>query len=339
MFLPSFDISIGDYSFTALVDGEIVQDAESLTATATLSIPRRYEWNLRNIALGDDPIIKRKDKVVIKYGYDGQMRTEFIGYIKEVKSGVPVRIECEDSMMLLKEKAGTWSFSASTTLKQVLSAVLPKDVSFVCLDDIIVGQYRFSDVTPAMILDELRSKFGLRSYFRLLPDNDDVKPVLHVGWMYWLDNRQVADFAFGQNWRDGMGLIIKSDDLTYRRAEDIRLRIKVVNIQSDNQRKEYEFGDPDGETRTLHYYKADAATVKANAAKEMERLKYTGWRGSFSTFGEPSVSVGDVAVIKGNEYHPDGMYLIKKVTKKFGLTTGIRQQIEPHRLITNLNEI
>jgi hypothetical protein len=315
-------ITIGNYEFAYCCDVEIVNDREALTDTCKITLPRKYEWDLTKV-LGDTPILKRKDAVKVQFGYDGKLTTEFIGFVKSIKSGVPVTIECEDYMMLLKDGEITETFGTNTTLRQVLDRIVPKGIKYVTLDDNVkVGDWRISKASPAQMLEELKSRFGFNSCFRLIND----EPVLYVGWAFWVDNRKEEEFVFGKT-------IIDANNLEYKRKEDIRLKVKAISISGDNKRKEIEVGDKDGELRTVHYYKVDEATMKARAEKDMERFKYTGYHGSFETFGEPSIRANDVANLTGNEYHPSGKYLINKVTKKCGVTDGIKQTIEPSQII------
>lgn len=334
MFVTGCQITVGEYEFKSSVTIEIDSNIETFTDTCKITLPRKYEWDLRRIALGDDPILQRKNPVVVKLGYNGLLATEFVGYIRDIRPGTPVTLECEDSMMLLKE-GNLKATLPNTTLRKLLEYILPKGTSFQCLDNVTIGDWLMNDITPLRVLEELKSKFGFFSQFRLL----DEKPVLHVGWPYWLSGRKVEEYAFGQRWRDGRGLIINSDDLLYKRAEDVRIKVKAVSVGRDNQRKEYEFGDPDGELRTFHYYNADRAMLEERARRDLEHMKYTGYRGSFLTFGEPALTKGDVAVITGNEYHPDGKYLVKQVVKRFGVGIGYKQTIYPHRLINEVTEV
>lgn len=328
MFNLSTHIEIGDFEFDTCVETEIVSSVDSLTDTCKITIPRKFQWDGRTIALGDDPIIKRKDKVIVKAGYDGNLETQFIGYVRNIKPGVPVTIECEDSMMLLKQQEITKAYRSGLELRALLQDILPADVEFVCVD-MKLGDYRFSKVSPAMILQDLRSRYGLYSYFRLITEpGKETRPVLYVGWRYWTDNRFEADFVFGET-------IIDSSDLVYRRSEDVRLKVKVIGIRKNNQRHEVEVGDPDGELRTVHYYNTDDELLLKRAKQDLERFKYTGYYGSFTTFGEPSVQKGDIASLVANKYNPDGKYLIQKVTKRIGVKTGYKQTIEPESIVND----
>ncbi|NNV54524.1 hypothetical protein [Limnovirga soli] len=324
MFKVDTYIQIGDYEFEYCVDVDIVNTIDSLTDTCSITIPRKLNWNGANIALGDDPIIKRKDKVVVMAGYDGNLTTEFIGYIKDIKPGVPVKIECEDSMLLLKTDVVTKSYR-SATLKQVLTDILPTDMKFVGAD-IVLGPYRFTNVSAAKVLEDLRQRFGIYSYFRLITDNGITSSVLYSGLAYWTDHVSQAVFEFGYD-------IINPEDLVYKREEDILLKVKAVGIMPDNTRIEVEVGDSNGEERSVNYYNVDKATLKLRAEQDLARFKYTGYRGSITTLGEPSIQKGDRVQLIGNKYYPDGNYLVKKITKQIGVTRGIKQIIEPESIV------
>lgn len=277
-------------------------------------------------SIGEEPILKRGDKVEIQIGYDGVLKTRFIGYIKNIKSGVPVSIECEDSMFLLKKGSITKSYAARHTLKQLLTDILPADIEFVVPDgaDMVYTQpVNYTKVTPAKILEELKSD-GIYSYFRNITENGVTRPVLYSGLAYWPDRKEQI-FEFGHN--------IISDDLTYKRAEDVSLKVTAISMFRDNSKIEKSYGDDDGEVRTLHFFELTESDLEIYAKKEMERLKHTGYYGSFVTFGKPALEKGDVAKITGNAYHPDGSYLVKSNKIEFG-QKGYRQTPVLDTLIT-----
>src|SRR5690242_16104900 len=129
MFVTSSNITIGKWEFDHSVDGEIVQDIDTLTDTCRLTIERKTVWNGQVIAIGDDPIIKRGDPVVVKLGYDGNLKTRFIGYVKEVKAGMPVTINCEDSMFALKKGKLTFNF-AGGDIRSLLDMIMPAGIKY-----------------------------------------------------------------------------------------------------------------------------------------------------------------------------------------------------------------
>lgn len=326
MFVAGAHITIGQWHFPYLVDAEIVLDTESLTDTARISVPRKYSWDGKEVVLDDMQLIKRKDKVTASWGYDGNLLPQFVGFVKNIKPGAPVQVECEDYMLLLKQGNITKTFGSNTKLKDLLAGILPADIEIQATDT-TVGEWRISNGTPARVLDELKSRLGIYSYFRLIGSGESVKPVLYsrVG-PFWTDNQQTHVFEFGRN-------IIDYGNLVYKIAEDVRIKLKVVNLTADNKKEEYEVGDQDGEIRTVHYYNLDKATMKKRADEDLQRYKYTGYQGSFTTFGEPNVRPGDIAQLVGNKYYPNGRYLVKKVTKRAGVSIGLRQEIELARQI------
>ena len=147
---------------------------------------------------------------------------------------------------------------------------------------------------------------------------------MYCGLAYWTDNRNTSTFRFGFNVIDPFALV-------YKRQEDIRLKAKAISWQRNNTKIETEVGDEDGEQRTIHAYNLNLSQLQVYAKAELERYKYTGYRGELETFGEPAVEKNDIINLVGNQYHPDGKYLIKKVKVQFG-TGGYRQQFHQHKL-------
>ncbi len=323
-------ITLGKWAFDYVVNVVVNQSIETLTDTCTITIPRKLQWNGAAIAMGDssigeEPILKRGDKIIVQCGYDSVLKTRFIGYLKDIKSGVPVTLTCEDSMFLLKKGSITKSYPARHTLKQLLTDIIPAGIEFVVPDgaDLIYLQpVNYTKVTPAKILEELKGD-GIYSYFRNITENGVTRPVLYSGLAYWT-NRKERSFKFGYN--------IINDDLTYKRAEDISLKVTAISISRDNKKIEKSFGDDDGEVRTLHFFELTETDLEQYAKREIERLKVTGYYGNFTTFGVPSIEKGDVATITGNQYHPDGSYLAKNLKIEFGIK-GYKQIPTPDTMI------
>jgi hypothetical protein len=85
----------------------------------------------------------------------------------------------------------------------------------------------------------------------------------------------------------------------------------------------------DGERKTFHFLEAKTTDDLINLAKSsLEKYYYSGFKGSFVTFGTPSVDFGDNAIIT-NDLLPEqnGTYKIKAVHISGGVN-GFRQKIE-----------
>jgi len=138
-----------------------------------------------------------------------------------------------------------------------------------------LGQHRIVNETPAQVLHGLNEKYSLRSFFR--------NGTLYVGLAYWLELQQSPPpvFTFQKD--------IIDHDLTYQDKETVRLKVTAISINPDNTKTEVELGDSDGEQRTLTYYNKKASELKAIATRDLERFRFTGFRGTFKSFGAPIV--------------------------------------------------
>lgn len=301
------------WKFDALNNCTIVEDMATLTDTCELILPKRVEWQgAKDFELP----IKRGDKITVKLGYDGNLKTRFIGYVRTVDAKKPVKIMCEDGMFLLKTAETKKKGYKKVTLKQLITDLLAgTGIDFLLVDgDIPLGSYRMLKDTVAEELNEMKSKYGLRAYFRTI--NGQSK--LYVGLGYPFDNRKKENFIYGQN--------LISEDFVYRIADDVKIKVKAISIDNKNKRTEIETGDKDGELYTVYHDNIGVEELRKFAESELKRFKTTGFKGSFETFGEPYVNKCDIAHIEASDKN-EGDFLIKKIEVNFGMN-GYRQKIE-----------
>lgn len=307
----SSDIQIGQYRFRGVHEVEVDSSWDNLTDTCTLVFPRKVSWQGKPLATGDDPILKRQMPVTVRLGYDGAMTEVFRGFIRDVSGEIPVKVTCEDAMYLLKQGEFTRSYRDTSTtalMADLIGATVPYKMSA----DTQLGQFRISKATPAKVLEYLREHYFVRSWFR--------EGTLHVGLAYDAALQRERKIRFDRN--------VIEHDLEYRQKDDVRLKLKAVILKPDNKKEEIEIGDPEGEQRTFHYYNLTATEAKTNLEREAERLRYTGYRGSFTTFGKPDIRHGDVVLLSDPIYpEREGRYLVKRVKIKFGMN-GYRQEVE-----------
>jgi hypothetical protein len=310
---------------------EIESSYENLTDTCKIVIPRKLVFEGLDLFTGDNPIFKRGDKIEVSVGYVPNITKVFSGYIKTVGSNVPTVLECEDGMYLLKQY--TVNYPSKKALDEVISTLkvhpatiplkvkldelldfclTPKDIKYEIVDNIDLGSFRAINATPAMILDKLKSEYGLYSYF--------IEDVLHVGFANDASVTIEASFKMEE-------VIINSDTLEWQRAEDVRIKCVAISMFPDNTKSEpIEFGDPDGNQITIHKYNMDAKSLEFAAKEWIKENKYTGYRGEVETFGEPVMKHGDRAKITSEKLpERDGIYLIKKVKRIYSVNEGNRQ--------------
>lgn len=295
----------------------IVEDTETLTDICEIQLPKKTKWvaSRHGQSLTSLPI-KRGDKITIKLGYDDDLKTRFVGYIRSINAQMPVTIKCEDSMYLLKLKKAQPQSWKKASLKEVLQHLLKEtDIDFQLIDnDIQLGSYRIVKPTISEELQELKEKYLLSSYFRMVNE----KNVLYVGLKYPFDHRKKLVFRHGKN--------IISEDLEYKNKEDIRVRVQAESFGAKHKKTTIEIGDKDGDLIKIRIDGLSEENLKKYAEKTLENYKKDGFKGSFETFGTPEVSKCDMVEIHASDGN-SGTYLVKKNEITFGLG-GYRQKIE-----------
>ena len=308
----SSKIQLGNFLFDYVCEVEVRSSYETLTDTCTIKVPNKLHWKSKKLVAGDNPLLKKGDKVIVELGYNEKYQTVFEGYITDIKPDKPVTIICEDEMWILKQKVVTKSY-ANVSLSTLLADISPMPFEAAKVN---LGKFRISKATVAQVLDTLRKDYGLRAFVQ--------NGVLKVGFPFIPDVATQTEkrvFHFQEN--------IISHDLIYQKESDTKIKVEGVSILPNNKKEKVEVGDPDGELRTIHKYAMNKADLQKFCEAEVKRLKFEGYRGSFVSFGEPFTKVTDYITLKDNEFpEREGKYLVKAITYKFGLN-GYRQEVEP----------
>lgn len=360
----------------------------NITNTAKVTMPKNVyvqtpngdkAWESTNIYAASDvpPIFLRGDKIKIELGYYYQNASnnlvtetniEFEGFISKVNPKIPIEIDCEDNMWLLKQALcpnkvfPSTQYSTTQIIRYLLDNSIPnpgnpflKDViiptikKFNVIDGVgtseivttSVGDFRTQNETIAQVLNRLRKDYKLECFFRDI--NLIVSGIVYYPNDY-LNNGVITStsYDFEQN--------IVQNDMTYSRNDDVRLGIKAYSVnkvtlgtvnsagkfKTKQERLEAFVGDADGEIRTQFFWDVkDTATLKSLASQRLNKLKFEGWKGKFTSFGLPFVREGQ-AISLTSRITPemDGTYLVKGVEVTFG-QNGFRRIIEPHIRIDN----
>lgn len=300
-------ITIGQYSFYAIDGINIESSWNFLADTATITLSRRLltQGSLSNTTAPDlSSIIKEGDPVQIDLGYDFVFETEFTGYVKGISPNVPVKIECEDAMWLLKQNdlSNAWR---SVSLKELLEFIVPSGIEFETPGEINLGKFRMDGVSTFDILKEIRKVYGLVSYFR--------GNKLIVGFPYQEQANEV-DLHLQRNVDDS------KTKLAFRKEDQVKLKFKAISIQADGSKIEVELGDKNGQLRTMHLpVGLNESEMKTMAEERMKLYRFDGYEGTVTTFGQPYVKHSDnVKII--DDLYPDreGTYRIDTVKVQVG---------------------
>lgn len=318
MFVLGAEISIAGKKFTRVNSVEIENDMKKLENMATITMPTTARLERAGEFISEVETAKTfavGDEVIIKLGYDGDLREEFHGYVRKIRPNTPLEIECIDSTWLLRRKNLKAGFK-NTTLKELLDFML--EGTGITLDgeppEINFKVFYFRSINAAKALQKLKSEYGLTMYFTGFKK-------LFVGISSQSDGT-IVKHVFGQN--------IIDHSLEWESEEDVRLSIKAVHIKKDNTKVIKEVGDSDGEKRTIFLYDLEnESELERLALEELKKYRFTGYKGSFKTFLIPVAEIGNVTEIV-DETFPErqGQYLIEKVVINFG-ESGARRVVTP----------
>ena len=299
-------------------DIEIESSYNQLSDTGKITIPRNINFvddsgaTITDVTKGENAVFKRGDSVRISIGYDHKIVERFNGVISGVTNKFPLDIRLDDEMWKLKQNTHTFTLE-NPTLDQLLKKIIPAGVDYKVTKKQTLGDFRVSDASTAQILDELRKKHKIFSWFR--------GGKLYIGLSYVPELQTRHGFTMYDD-------IIDGDSMEYINAFDRKIKVKAISIQDDNSKIEAEAGDADGSTRTLHFNGiSDENELLKIAESHVEEYKYDGFDGSFLTFGHQWVEHGDIVDLTNPKIpEQNGSYIVDKVVTKCGMG-GIRQII------------
>lgn len=316
-------------AFTFCTEFTVDSSYDNLTDKASLIIPKKIRYSkedgsaVDSITSGENPLFKIGDKAKIEVGYNSALVQVFQGFISGIRQKFPLRFDLEDEVYKLKQNSLTLSLS-NPSLTDLLAEIMPSGIVYEITAEQNLGNFRINDATPAAVLDELRKKHGIYSFFR--------DGVLYVGLSINPSLQKVHRFEF--NTVD----IIDGDGLTFIDASERKIKVVCKSIADDNTTLEATAGDEAGETRTLYFNNYTLSQLQDTANRSVDELKYSGYDGSFTAFATPAVNHGDVVeLINKTIPEQNGGYLVTRVVTRSGWAIGGRQDIYIKQKIYDLN--
>lgn len=320
-------IQIGNLLFDNLVHTCVIDsDRNKFTETATIRLPNRLRTKNRKIT----DFIKINDPVTIELGYAPELNLIFTGYVSKIDPDSPVTVTCENEAFVWKQKSIGPFTGRKLKLSELMAGVGYTGVLSLGTDPEVGDWVVEKNNTVINVLEELRNKFGLLSYWRKDKTLYIAEDFGSVG--------SDAKFSFQSN-------IISSDLDFIVNAGDIQPISHGVSIQRDNKKIElfayYLDGEetvsktqPPGILNTMNVPYISESALSDLIKRRLPRLRNDGIKGSFTAFGAPRVEHGDNAVLIDNKFEErNGTWKIQRVETSFGVG-GFRQIIEPDQKLT-----
>ena len=373
------------FTLNFVISCEVESSWATLTDTAKITIPKNITVTDQNgkkqnlgagpggIATGapiiaanstQPPLFLRGDQITIYGGLGFKVNENpqavyqqiFQGYISGVKNKLPMEIECEDNMWLLKQVLvpnQVWPEPMENAIGQMLSLVNnQKSVNFTLAPNpqsitTNLGGLRTQDETMAQVVTRLQKDYKLECFFR--------SDVLYIGTIvYYPNSNPINTFILERN-------IFPNHNLEYTRTDDINIALKAYSVnklelqsttkrgatKSKNTRLEVVVSNIDGKYRALTTNKDDQSKqsnsqmrtmyfwniltlsdLTQKAINMLHRFYYEGFRGSFTTLGLPFVQHGDQVKIQSVRLPEwNGTYFVKSLKYSLG-AGGFKQSIE-----------
>lgn len=316
------------YRLRGLHSYEAKKSVHQIVQTCKLGLPLSILYRNNNLLERAKLIdkIKEGDKVTVYLGYNGDNKKEFEGYIKRINPKLPLELELEDSMYLMRKIRLKKSFKKND-VRDVITYLLDElykqqGVRFELYADIPkveVFNFWMNGANGITVLQELEDKYLISSYLTEI----NGKPTLYVGLMYGLKKKHVK-YVFNRN-------TISLDDLKYNQPGDRTFKVEMRHINKAGVVKKYPFGDSHGESCYSEPLEGDwnYEGIKHRAESILEKNKAGGYKGSFTTFLIPRVEPADVAVCNDAQFKErSGSYYISTVTTTFGSGARRKPEIE-----------
>lgn len=282
-----------------------------LTDTADITLPRKLKV-FEGKSLNE--YIRPGDPVKIELGYNRVLLTEFEGYIQRIGRGIPITLHCEDEMYKLKRKKVSYS-KRSVKLGELLKDLCGEYEIVTSFGDTELGAVRYADMLVSQILEDVKKKTGLYSYF--------IGKTLYCGNVY-TDKVQLTETKIHLE-RNAVSQDLQQTEGDYE--------VTALAILKGGKKLEAKAGTKGAETVNLTYNDKDK-TVTVEVLKEFAERYYEGlkkqkYKGGIELFGIPAVTFGQVIDLKSDiTPEMDGKYYIEKVTKEFSDNATYRQKVE-----------
>ncbi len=304
-----YDITVGRYKIGMLDKVELHKSVELLADTAEIVLPGAQY----NSALEVEGKLNRGDAVSVRIGYvETGLVEEFRGWLQSVSTdGGSIRLACEDDLFTFRKSL------ANAVLKGVsLTALLSRVITELGLGYGVSCSYAWTyakfvinNATGYDVLKKVQEESGADIYLK-----DGTLHLHPPGEVIGTD--RLYDFR----------LNVEEADLTYRKAEDRKVRVIVKALMPDGTVKEVKTGSTGGDQVEIKCPVSDEAAMRARGELEVKRRSFDGYDGSITTWLIPDCLPGDIATLHDTDYpEKDGAYFVRSVTTTFSSDGGKRK--------------
>ena len=253
MYTLDFEVKIGEF-YLGMVDSiTIHKSVELLADTCEIVLPAAR----LNKALEIEEQIKRGDEVSVSIGYkEVGIKEEFKGYLQRISTdGGSIKLFCEDDLFQFRKDLPNEELK-KISLSDLLSKVVKgigKNYKIDCSYTWVYDKFVIRDATGYDVLKKVQEECGADIYLK-----DGVLHIHPPGEV--VGKERFYDFAVN----------IEEAELSFKRAEDKKVKVVVKAIMPDGKVKEIEVGSTGGEKVEVKCHASDTASMKARGEAEVK---------------------------------------------------------------------
>ncbi|MCC4211348.1 hypothetical protein [Leeuwenhoekiella parthenopeia] len=297
------------YRLAILDSCEVFSSVDNLADTATIVLPEA----IMNEVLNFENKIARGTSVLIQFGYNQELQTEFTGFIRDITvNDSSLKILCEDSLFLFRKSVPNAELKP-TTLKSIAQYIIDNvDPSFKldCTYDISYEKFTINQANGYDVLRKLQEETKANIYF------DNEAKVLNIHPPY-IEKGGTVFYSMQKN--------IENSSLEFKNRLDTKVEITVESTDVKGNVKKTTSGTTGGEQITLKVGSVDDKSLQAIADAELLKRSAPRYEGTFDTWLVPMVKPTYSARIKDEDY-PDktAYYYVETVVTSISSTGGVR---------------
>ena len=298
------------YNLGMLLECEIEKNVENLADVAVITLPE----TVLNQALKVKDKIGRGSEVTIKTGYNGDLKTEFIGFVRDITTDGSLKIQCEDALFLFR-KGIKDKMLKPTSVKKIAEYVcseIGEGYKVICDYDLNYEKFVIHQATGYDVLQKLQEETKANVYF-----NTEKKELhIHPPFIEKKDNGYVI-YCMQKN--------IEKSSLEYKKAIDRKFELTIEKTKKDGTVVTEKIGQSGGETKTLKVGSLDAKSVKMRAEAEFKEFASDRYEGSFDTWLIPYCEPTYSAKIVDFDYsEQSAIYYVKATKVNISSSGGVR---------------
>ncbi len=321
MYKMNYRVMVGKYRLTTLSSINIKNSVETLSDVATITIPA----SIFNRTIEVEQKIKIGDKVTIELGYDDHLKTEFIGYLNDIKTdNSSLKLDCVDGLYHFKVAMPNQELkgvSLSQVLEQVLNAAYTATgvrYKLDCQYNIGYNKYVFYNITGYQVLKKIQDELKANVFF---------------------ENNTLCVYAPYEKVAAGDAVIydfsrnIEKSDLKYVKKADKDIEVTVKLRLPNGKYEEAISGQAGGDKVAKIVTGVKKEDLQKIADSEYNIWSYDGYEGDFTGWLLPYVSPTYKVKLKDSEYpEKEGVYYVIATEVNFSSAGGVRKVILGRRL-------